>query len=271
VFDVPARKNPTGVAVSADGRVYVAQWGSHTINVFAADDGRRLRTLGKGRGHGKRQLDRPIGVALSADGGTLFVADCENDRVAVWRAADGAPLRSIGAVWPDGEGSEPGQLSAPYGLALSPDGTELFVVELCNHRVSVFEPRTGRHLRSWGRPGSGAGEFYRPTCCVLSCDGRVLFVADSNNGRVVACDAASGGAVWCYDDLIDPDGLALSRCGRELFVADSDSDRVVVLSVDDGSVVRSWYVEGAPSGVGLGPDGRLFVTSVNTSRLQKFS
>ena len=200
--------------------------------------------------------------------------DSFNHRVAVWRAADGAPLRRIGG----GEGGRPGQLRHPRGLALSPDGAELFVVEAGNHRVSVLDPRTGRHLRSWGREGSGAGEFNAPTFCAVSRDGRALFVADSGNDCVVACDAASGVALWCCGregsgdgQLSYPYGLALSRCGRELFVADRGNDRVVVRSVDDGSVVRSWAVAGRPEGVGLGPGGRLFVSSFVSRRLRKFS
>ncbi len=156
----------------------------------------------------------------------------------MWRSADGAPLRSIGR----GEGSGPGQLRLPWGLALSPDGAELFVVEWFSHRVSVFEPRTDRHLRS-------------------------------------ACDAASGGTLWCYGREGSGDGklsctfgLALSCCGRELFVADGGNRRVVVVAVYDGSAVRSWAVAEEPDGVGLGPDGRLFVTSAqDIGRLCKFS
>ena len=144
--------------------------------------------------------------------------------------------------------------------------------------MSVFQPRTGRHLRSWGRAGSGAGEFNTPTNCALSRDGRALYVTDTHNHRVVACDAASGGTLWCSGrrgsgdgELSFPRGLALSRCGRELFVADGGNHRVVVLSVDDGSVIRSWAVAGAPVVVGLGPGGRLFVSSYNSSRLRKFA
>ena len=106
----------------------------------------------------------------------------------------------------------------------------------------------------------------------------MLFVTDEWNHRVVACDAASGGALWCYGrggfgdgELKYPRGLALSRCGRELFVADWGNDRVVVLSVDDGSVVRSWAVAGWPVGVVLGPGSRLFVASGASHRLRKFS
>ncbi len=291
MFDVPTDGYPCGVAVSADGHVYVAQQGTGTIGVFAAHDGRQLRTLGEGLGAGERQLNCPMAVALSADGGLLYIADRDNHRVAVWRAADGAPLRSIGG----GRGNGPGQLCAPYGLALSPDGAELFVVEHYNHRVSVFEPRTGRHLRSWGRRGGGLddGKFNYPSYCALSRDGRVLFVADTEKYCFVrACDAASGGALWHFgkervpdndwgdgsgdyfydDDYFKPAGLALSHCGRELFVADSGgNERVVVLSVDDGSVVRDWAVAGHPTGVGVGPDGWLFVASRDTSRLRKFS
>ncbi len=149
----------------------------------------------------------------------------------------------------------------------------LFVMEAANHRVSVFDPRSGGHLRSWGRQDCSAGEY-----CTLSRDGRVLFVADQWHHRVVACDAASGGALGCFGrygsgdgELAYPRGLALSRCGRELFVADTDNHRVVVLSVDDGSVVRSWAVALAGDPWGVGPDGRLFVASNASSRLRKLS
>jgi hypothetical protein len=104
-----------------------------------------------------------------------------------------------------------------------------------------------------------------------------------HNYRVVACDAASGGARWFFGrqgsgdgELSSPAGLALSRCDRERFVADKDNDRVVMLAVEDGSALRSWAVARIPRGVGLGPDGRLFVTSPGhqypySSRRLKFS
>ncbi len=281
MFKSRTDKQPRGVTVSADRHVYVAQWWENTISVFAADDGRLLRTLGEGRwpaaehaGSGERQWISATDVALSADGGLLYIADYGNHRVAVWRSADGALLQSIGG----GEGSGLGQLRNPWGLALSPGGAELFVVEYGNHRVSVFEPRTGRHLRSWGRVGSGPGRFRYPNHCALSHDGRVLFVADTSNHRVVACDAVSGGTLWCSGrrgsgdgELSYPHGLALSRCGCELFVTDYGNDRVMVLAVADGSARRSWAVAGGPEGVSLGPDNRLFVTSHRSNRLHKFS
>jgi DNA-binding beta-propeller fold protein YncE len=258
--------------------VYVAQTGTDTIGVFAADDGRRLRTLGEGYGAGdERQLSGPTDVALSADGGTLYIADHWNHRVAVWQSADGAHVRSIGS----GEGSGPGQLRRPCGLVLSPDGWSLFVVETGNHRVSLFEPLTGRFLRSWGQRGSTPDELNEPRYCALSRDGGVLFVTDGDNCRVVAFDVAAGSVPRvprCFGregsgdgELKFPHGLALSRCGRELYVADGGNHRVVVLSSADGSALRSWRVEGHPLGVDLGPDGRLFVASFGSHSLRKFS
>jgi DNA-binding beta-propeller fold protein YncE len=153
-------------------------------------------------------------------------------------------------------------------------------VKTDNDGVSVFVPRAGRQLRlrSWGRMGWGPGEFNNPRYCALSRDRRVLFVVDTENDRVVISDAASGGALWYSGrygrgdgELKYPAGFALSRCGRELFVADHVNNRVSVLAVDDGSTFRSCAVAGAPMGVGLGPDGPLFVASYGNSRLRKFS
>jgi DNA-binding beta-propeller fold protein YncE len=214
---------------------------------------------------------------LSSDGATLYVSDCGNDRVYVLRSADGAHVRTIECR--EGGVRTPGAGRTPSGLALSADGDTLFVVQTNAHRVSVFETRTGRHLRSWGKRGCGPGEFLYPTYCSLSRNGGVLFVTDTGNHRVVACDAATGALLWCFGregsadgQLSSPLGLALSRCGRDLFVADSANGRVVVLASADGSARRSWAVAGRLVGIGLGPDGRLFVASVGSSnRLRKFS
>ena len=251
--------------------MYVAHASACTIGVFASDDGTLLRTLGEGRGGGERQLKFPDGVALSADGGTLYIADVMNHRVAVWRSADGAHVRSIGC----GEGIKPGQLRCPRGLALSPDGDALFVVEEGNDRVSVFDPRTGCHL-SRGRRGIARGAFRGPKYCTLSRDGGVLYVSDFGNARIVACDVATGSLLRCFSGIYGrmlslPHGLALSVCGSELYVAAHDYSAVAVLASADGSMLRSWAVAAPPIGVSLGPDGRLFVTLWRSNRLCKFS
>ena len=76
--------NPCGLAVSATGRVYIADTGHHRVCVL---DGDCLRVLaGSGaRGYADGQgveaaFAHPCGLVLDSDG-VLFVADCGNHRI----------------------------------------------------------------------------------------------------------------------------------------------------------------------------------------------
>jgi outer membrane protein assembly factor BamB len=73
--------------------------------------------------------------------------------------------------------------NGPEGVQMDvgPDGL-LYVIDL-NALVSVIDPATGQSLRSWGRPGSGEGEFQGPHDIAVAEDGRV-YIADAGNHRV---------------------------------------------------------------------------------------
>ena len=60
------------------------------------------------------------------------------------------------AEWGE-RGSEPGQLSGPFGIGLDPDGT-LLVAEFDNNRVQRFTPE-GELLDGWGEYGIADGQF----------------------------------------------------------------------------------------------------------------
>ena len=86
-----------------------------------------MRTWGS-QGAAQGQLNYPIGVAVSA--GEVFVADCGNDRIQVFRL-DGTFVRTWGS-----QGAAQGQLNSPIGVAVS--AGEVFVAEYGNHRIQVF-------------------------------------------------------------------------------------------------------------------------------------
>ncbi|MFM9107374.1 MAG: hypothetical protein ACKOWF_11830, partial [Chloroflexota bacterium] len=94
--------------------------------------------IGAGTGAAIGQLNYPNAPALSPDGLILYVTDTNNNRIAVWKRS------AVGAPWaPDAPiGSGPGaaidQFDAPYGLALSADGRELFVSDRDDCRVVVW-------------------------------------------------------------------------------------------------------------------------------------
>ena len=69
---------PTGVAVSHEGNIIVADRDNHRIQIFRSD-GRYLAKFGS-KGDGDGQLNDPHGVSLTPEG-NVVVADFRNNRV----------------------------------------------------------------------------------------------------------------------------------------------------------------------------------------------
>lgn len=112
--------------------------------------------------------------------------------------SDGKPLMTIGTKgYRSDTGVDPSDFSSntyknvtraagpfnlPAGFALNDDG-EIFIADgYANARVHKFSPE-GKHLLSWGEPGTGPGQFNLPHGVWIDRRGRVL-VADRENDRV---------------------------------------------------------------------------------------
>ena len=132
---------PSGVAVTADGIVFVDAGASALRHVVEERRGGTVSTL-IGDGHfecgfedGPRETARlqfPLGVAAdrSQPGGPVYVADTYNDALRVW---EGGRLRTVPA----------GGLCRPGGLDVLPDG-RLVVADTGNHRIVLVDPATGQ-------------------------------------------------------------------------------------------------------------------------------
>ena len=99
--------SPRGMAVAADGRLFIADEFNHRIRVISAD-GATVSTYagsgntgfsGSGFADGSTTTARfsfPSGVALTADG-RLFIADTRNQRIRVI-SADGATVSTYAGI-----------------------------------------------------------------------------------------------------------------------------------------------------------------------------
>ncbi|MDN5781393.1 MAG: phytase [Luteimonas sp.] len=104
-----------------DGRTWLIATAksTHSLVVFDADTGERLRSVG-GKGPGPGQFLRPNGIAVY--GNHLFVAERDNHRVQVLLLPDFTPLGTFGAD----------QLRSPYGLWIhegAPGEYEVYVTD----------------------------------------------------------------------------------------------------------------------------------------------
>lgn len=85
------------------------------------------------------------------------------------------------------EGTEPGQLCRPWGVAFGGDG-RLVVSDRSNHRIQVFSS-DGCLMLSFGGPGAKNGELNRPAGVTVDSNGRII-VADKDNHRVCVFNAS---------------------------------------------------------------------------------
>jgi len=131
---------PTGIAVSDDDLIYVADTWNHRVVVIDRS-GQFVREIGQRGGQVNLQdsPDPSIDTGLffgprdvAVHDGEIFVTDTGNERVQVF-ASDGTFLRAFG-----GYGTEPGKLIEPVGIAVSDDGL-VYVADSGNYRLSIFE------------------------------------------------------------------------------------------------------------------------------------
>lgn len=122
---------PSGLAVR-DGLVYVGEQGQQRIQVFTTGGG-FVRTFGSaGSGPGELNLVETSGIAIAPDG-SVVVADSGNHRIQQF-TPEGTFLAEINP----GRGSLPAEFVFPFGVAFSPSGNVLYVLDSINDRVQLF-------------------------------------------------------------------------------------------------------------------------------------
>ncbi len=189
-------------------------------------------------------------------------------------------------------GPEPGQFSAPHGLAVAPDGS-LFVADTNNHRIQHFSS-DGTLLGVWGvfgdsNVGGGApiGAFNQPGAVAVSPDGQFVYVADTWNHRIQKFTAAGEPvAMWgrgvyhvTLGDpfaLWGPRGIAVDGAGR-VFVADTGNKRVVVYDAEGNFLAQFGGVGMGPGqldepvGIAVDSNGNVYVADTWNQRIQVFA
>jgi sugar lactone lactonase YvrE len=207
-------KDPTGIGVTADGMLLVADGdGGRVIEIDM--NGRQRREYAGGKGA------RLTGVCAYGD--SIFAVDNRNHRVLSFKRKGGAP-ESWGR-----KGDHPGEFDTPFRIAADPSG-RIFVTDVMNARVQWFSA-FGQYLGSLKRFGAGEGKIFRPTGLTLDSRGRI-WVGDSYTGLVQLFDengnylqaVASDGRPVVFGD---PVGLAEGAEG--LWIADQ-RDGALVLS-----------------------------------------
>ena len=250
----------SAVAADAADRVYVAHRGPKPVLVFDRDG-----TFLRGWGHDA--IKTPHGLRIDP-AGNVWLTDIGNHLVMKFDP-DGKLLLSLGTK---GEaGADADHFDRPTDVAVTPAG-EFYVTDgYGNSRVLKFA-RDGKLLTTWGKKGTGEGEFNLPHAVCLDGKGRV-YVGDRENNRVQVFDP-DGKFLHQWKESGAPYGLFLA--GDRLFVADGRADWVKVLG-PDGKAVGRFGEKGTGPGQFRMPHmlcvdskGAVYVAEVTGQRVQKF-
>jgi hypothetical protein len=262
---------PSGVALAADGTLYVSDRSNHKIRAISAvaavttvaGGGSTAGTAsGTADGTGSSAtFNEPIAVAVAPSGSALFVADFGNNliraialpsRAVTTLAGGGAPG---GTAYGSGDGIGSNALfNGPAAVAVDAAGV-VYVVDQSNHKVrAISVAGEVSTLAGGGAAGSSAGSsdgvgtaalFNLPAALALSAFG-VAYVADAHSLRSIetwsrTVTTLAGGSVGGAANGVGtaarfntPSGLAVSAvtvAGGVLYVADTSSHALRAVSL----------------------------------------
>jgi len=124
---------PNGVAVDADGRVYVTDSNNGRLLVYAAD-GTLVSKIGRGAGAGN--LGLPRGIAIDGSG-RVFIVDSSGQGVSVYSTLKSGDEQPAHLGFFGGHGVADGQFAFPVGVAVDARG-RVYVADTANDRVQVW-------------------------------------------------------------------------------------------------------------------------------------
>jgi DNA-binding beta-propeller fold protein YncE len=187
------------VGVDGDDNVYVFNRGAHPMIVFNRN-GEFLRSWGEGT------FKRPHGLHIAPDG--CFYCTDDGDHTVRKCSTAGKVLLTLGVPGKPSEYFSGDPFHRCKHTALSPTG-DIYVSDgYGNARVHKYDP-DGKHLMSWGEPGTDPGQFnlVHNICC--DAEGWV-YVADRENHRVQVFDG-SGRFQMQWNNLHRPCGLCMGN------------------------------------------------------------
>jgi sugar lactone lactonase YvrE len=220
----------SGVAVSSDGTIFIADTGNSTIRRIAgpasSEPGVIRSILGRWAQRQEIALVEPMGITLD-HAGNLYIADHGANQILLMRAATSETPGAVEIL---------AHVAQPASISVAPDASKIFVASPENGAVLSLDARTrdiqtvaGLAGRSSPCPGSETPAGTSPGLCPagLAVDsGGNLFIADAIANRILRVDAKTAAVSVAATQLASPGEISFDT-GGDLFVADQGHDRLV--------------------------------------------
>jgi sugar lactone lactonase YvrE len=231
---------------------------------------------------GSGLVNWPHGLGTDGDG-NVWVTDGRagngKGQTVLKFSPDGRVLMTLGKPGVAGDGH--GELNGPSDVAVAPDG-DIYVADghgdKTNDRIVKYA-KSGEFITTWGRHGSGPGEFNVPHGLAIDSEGR-LYVADRSNDRIQIFDP-NGKLIAEWKQFGRPSGVYIRN--DIIYVADSQSNEKVnapfqhgirIGSVKDGKVTA--FIAATPpdaempEGLAVDKDGNVFGGFTAHNDVKKF-
>jgi hypothetical protein len=252
----------SGIALNSRGHIFLFQRARPMLTEYDAA-GNFVRSLGEGlftHPHGLR-IDPNDNIWTTDDGSHLVLK----------LSPAGQLLMVLGRK--DVAAEADWLFNQPTDVAFGKNG-EIYVSDgYGNSRVVKFD-RDGKFLKSWGRYGTGPGEFNLPHSVVVDKSGHV-YVGDRENRRIQIFDA-DGTYLKQWTNIGYPYGLFITP-EQHIWMIDGGYDRIVELD-QDGKILGAIGEPGHAPGqlawghfLAVGPDRTLYVADVLNWRFQVFT
>ncbi|HJT88176.1 MAG TPA: NHL repeat-containing protein, partial [Bryobacteraceae bacterium] len=287
---------PMGVAVDANGNLYIADTANASIREVTTDG--NINTFagvgyaaftGDGGPANSAQLNQPQDVTV-APNGAIFIADTGNGHIRMV-TSDGN-INSVagnGGVGYAGDGSvaTSAELGVPMAVAADSAGN-YYLAEFQNNRIRKVDSKGNISTivgnGNLGFSGDGAAatsaSLNQPTGVAVDGSGN-LYIADQWNLRIRKVDSSgnittiAGSGVLSYSgdggpaanaQLSTPQGGAVDRAGN-LYIADSRNG--AIRQVSTAGTINTIATLGLPLGVAVASGGNVYVSDFagNTVRM----
>jgi sugar lactone lactonase YvrE len=212
------------------------------------------------RSLGAQMFVYPHGIHVDRDG-NVWVTDGQGKGAKGQQVfkfnPEGKVVLTLGQAGVAGDG--PNVFNQPSDVVVGPNG-DIFVADghggNSNARIVKFS-KSGAFIKTWGKKGSGPGEFDAPHALAMDSRGR-LFVADRSNNRIQIFDQ-DGTFVAEWKQFGRPSGIYIDK-HDVLYSADTQSDEktnpgykrgIRIGSAGDGKVT-ALIPDADPNGTGEG-------------------
>ena len=253
-------------AVNSKDEVHIFSRGAHPITIWDPA-GNFISSWGEGTFSAN-----PHGIYITPND-NIWLVD-RDFHIATEYTPAGKSLRTLGEKLAPSPSFQGLPFNMPSGLAIAPDGSMFVSDGYGGHRVHKFSPE-GELLLSWGKEGTGPGEFALLHNIWVDSRSRVI-ICDRENDRIQLFDDA-GNFIEEWTDVVRPGDVWIKD--DVIHVIESGTEGGVSLWDLDHNLITRWKSNDPEQGLILGGHGicvdsagSIYVTEIGAGqRVSKFA